>query len=253
MKKIISYSLWGNIDIYCIGAVKNAILAKKYFPGWKCRFYYDNTVPKKIIDYLNNLDNTEMFFIEKPSGGKKFKDNGQFGMFWRFYPFNDDNVEIWLARDTDSRLSKYEYYEIEKFINSDNVLHSFRNENEKPCRGCGTSFKNFNKKTDTRIINGEKLDLFNLISNINRDHCPFYTDENFLNNILFPLYKEKYLWVPRKFNIEHELKQLTYVGQMVTENDQWLKGHPEKTRYLNNSKNNYNFSEIDNFYNYFVS
>ena len=40
---------------------------------------------------------------------------------------------------------------------------------------------------------------------------------------------------------------------MVTENDQLLKGHPEKTRYLNNSKNNYDFSEIDKFYNYFVS
>lgn len=152
MKKIISFSLWGNINIYCVGAIKNAILAKKYFPGWKCRFYYDNTVPKEIIDYLNNMDNTEMYFIEKPSGGKKFKDNGQFGMFWRFYPFNDDDVYIWLARDTDSRLSKYEYNEIEKFINSNKIIHSFRNSNEKACRGCGTSFKNYNNNSDNRVI-----------------------------------------------------------------------------------------------------
>ena len=81
------------------------------------------------------MDNTEMYFIKKRSGGKNFKDNGQFGMFWRFYPFNDDDVYIWLARDTDSRLSKYEYNEIEKFINSNKILHSFRNSDEKACRG----------------------------------------------------------------------------------------------------------------------
>ena len=247
MKKIISFSLWGNINIYCVGAIKNALLAKKYFPGWKCRFYYDNTVPKEIIDYLNNMDNTEMYFIEKPSGGKKFKDNGQFGMFWRFYPFNDDDVYIWLARDTDSRLSKYEYNEIEKFINSNKILHSFRDSNEKHCRGCGTSFKNYNNNIDNRVISGEKLNFYNLIKNIDKDNCPFYTDENFLNNILYNLYKEKYSWSPRKFNIKHDLPQLTYVGQMCTEKDVWLTGHPEKEKYLFSNNNIYDFNEINDF------
>ena len=64
-KKIISFSLWGKIRLYCIGAIKNAILAKKFFPGWICRFYYDKSVPEKIINKLKELDNTELVFIEK--------------------------------------------------------------------------------------------------------------------------------------------------------------------------------------------
>jgi len=31
MKKVISFSLWGNIKLYTIGTVKNAILAKKIY------------------------------------------------------------------------------------------------------------------------------------------------------------------------------------------------------------------------------
>ena len=28
-KKIISFSIWGNIRLYCIGAIKNALIAQK--------------------------------------------------------------------------------------------------------------------------------------------------------------------------------------------------------------------------------
>ena len=51
-------------------------------------------------------------------------------MFWRFYPFNDNDVDIFMIRDIDSRLSKYEYIKINDFINSDYILHVFINNNE---------------------------------------------------------------------------------------------------------------------------
>ena len=60
-KRIISFSLWGKIRLYCIGAIKNALLAQKYFPEWICRFYYDSSVPLCIINYLNSLKNTELY------------------------------------------------------------------------------------------------------------------------------------------------------------------------------------------------
>ena len=46
-------------------AIKNALLAKTYFPEWICRYYHDNTVPEIIIEKLKSLDNTELIFIEK--------------------------------------------------------------------------------------------------------------------------------------------------------------------------------------------
>lgn len=223
LKKIISFSLWGKMRLYCIGAIKNAILAKKFFPSWICRFYYDKSVPEIIINKLKELDNTELVFIEKESGGKVYKDNGQFGMFWRFFPFNDNDVEVWMARDIDSRISEYEAEEINKFLKTDKILHSIRNNNEPPCRGGITSFRNYVNSIDTRQISKDKkLDLFEMIQNIDRDNCPFYTDENFLNNCLYKRYSNFYLSSPRTFT----KKQLDcvgpYTGSVLDEYDQIL-------------------------------
>ena len=68
MKRVISLSLWGNIRLYCIGAIKNAILAKKIFPDWVVYIYYDNTVSRIIVNYLKKMNNVELKFIEKSSG-----------------------------------------------------------------------------------------------------------------------------------------------------------------------------------------
>ena len=49
MKKLICFSLWGDDSTYTIGAIKNADLAKKHYPGWICRYYIADCVPKNII------------------------------------------------------------------------------------------------------------------------------------------------------------------------------------------------------------
>lgn len=246
-KKIISFSLWGKIRLYCIGAIKNAILAKKFFPGWICRFYYDKSVPEIIINKLKKLDNTELVFIEKESGGKIYKDNGQFGAFWRFFPFDDDDVEIWMTRDIDSRLSEYEAEEINKFLKTDKIIHSIRNNNEPPCRGGGTSFRNYVNGIDTRqITKDKKLDLFEMIKNIDRDNCPFYTDEHFLNNCLYKKYSNFYLSSPRTFN----KKQLDcvgpYFGEVLDEYDKII--DKNKTNKFNYQTNYHDLDNIINEY-----
>ena len=212
-KRIISFSLWGKIRLYCIGAIKNALLAQKYFPEWICRFYYDSTVPLCIINYLNSLKNTELYFISQPSGGIKYKDSGQFGMLWRYYPILDQNVEIFLARDIDSRLSPYEYQIINNFIKSKNKIHNFREKNEPFCRGGTFSFKNFS------YLQRNSFDLKKYLSKINSIICPFYTDEKFLNNFLYPEYKSNYSYNTRYFNDSCNIYG-SYVGQVLDEYDQ---------------------------------
>ena len=223
MKKIISFSMWGKMRLYCIGAIKNALLAKKIFPGWICRYYYDNSVPEIIINYLKSLDNTELVYMDKPSGGTKYKDKGQFGMHWRHYPINDDDVEIFLPRDTDSRLSRFEYVKINEFINSNAILHTISDTTEKMCRGCGTSFKNYLNGHDTRVVKCKKLNIHDILKNVNRNNCGLYVEEGFLNNILYPKYSHKCLRIPR---IHHKNPELfdpqitgTFVGQVLDEYD----------------------------------
>lgn len=224
MKQIIVFSLWGNKPCYTVGAIKNALLAKKYFPEWICRYYYDNTVPNEIIEKLKSLDNTELIFIEKPSGAINWKLHGQFGMLWKFYAFNDDDVEIWMSRDTDSRISPYEKKYIDEFINSDKIIHSFRDEKEALLRGGMTSFKNYtlidNKYKDNRIINAKKLDIKEMMNYINQNNTPFYSDENFLKDKLLPVYKNYYSYNLRNDNsVLFPIECGPYVGSVLDEND----------------------------------
>lgn len=232
MKKIIVFSLWGNIPCYTVGAIKNALLAKKYFPEWICRYYYDDTVPNEIIEKLNSFDNTELIFIEKSSGATKWKQPGQFGMLWRFYAFNDDDVEVWMSRDTDSRISHYEKKYIDKFLNSDKIIHSFRDEKEPLLRGGMISFKNYslidNKYKDNRIINEIKLDIKEMINYINKDNTPFYCDENFLKDKLLPIYKNYYCYNLRNNNSITFPKECgPYVGSVLDENDNFYNKNNE--------------------------
>lgn len=234
MKKVISFSLWGNIKLYCIGAIKNAILAKKIFPDWIVYIYYDNTVPKIIVDYLKTMDNVELKFIKKPSGGKKWMELGQFGMFWKFYPYDDNDVEIWMARDADSRISYYEKEKIDAFIASDKVIHSFlfNGNNKKKLRGGTSSFKNYSNNKDNR----KDLKIKKLIDNFVKDKekTPFYSDEKFLNTILYPIFKDEHVCDNQCHNITKlkklensitdygfccEKHNIDYVGKVLDEYD----------------------------------
>jgi glycosyltransferase involved in cell wall biosynthesis len=60
MKKIISFSIWGENPKYTIGAIKNAELSLEIYPDWICRFYIGKSVPYDIIETLKNMKNTEM-------------------------------------------------------------------------------------------------------------------------------------------------------------------------------------------------
>lgn len=51
-KRVISFGLYGGNPKYIVGAQKNVVLAKQYFPGWICRYYVTSDVAPEIVDYL---------------------------------------------------------------------------------------------------------------------------------------------------------------------------------------------------------
>ena len=120
MKKVISFSLYGNNPKYTLGAIKNMDLHlnQEIYKDWVLRFYINNTVPKKIIDELKskhaeiiNMDNSYL---------------NNFGMFWRFIILEDNNVDIFIVRDVDSRISKREENAVNEWIMSDKQIHIIR-------------------------------------------------------------------------------------------------------------------------------
>ena len=94
--KLITFSLFGDNPLYCVGAVENARLAKEIYPGWIARFYVAKDVPQH---YLNQI---------KSYGGEVIvcdRKNAYDGLNWRFRPLNEPDVHYWISRDADSRLS----------------------------------------------------------------------------------------------------------------------------------------------------
>jgi len=118
MKKIISFSLWGDDPKYCIGAIKNAKLTNQIYPGWISRFYCGKSVPSNIIDQLKEIQNCEVIIMNELGNWS--------GMFWRFLPASDSDVEVMISRDCDSRLNLREKYAVDQWMKSSKTFHIMR-------------------------------------------------------------------------------------------------------------------------------
>jgi hypothetical protein len=116
MQKIISFSLWGTDLKYCVGAIRNAQLAEKYFPEWECRFYCGRDVPGIYISALNAFDNTKVWIRPET--------DFTFGAFWRFDAMKPGTIV--LSRDCDSRLSAREKQIVDEWLASDAKLSVIR-------------------------------------------------------------------------------------------------------------------------------
>ena len=118
-KKLITFSLWGDDEKYCMGACRNVLLAQKLYPDWSCRFYIDReTVPLRHRLMLAQTGNgTEL--VDMPKGMEGWK-----GMFARFLPASDDDVDVFISRDCDSRLSEREVAAVQEWLDGPKLVHS---------------------------------------------------------------------------------------------------------------------------------
>ena len=83
---------------------------------------WGTSVPSECVGALQSLDNSEVVFM--PSRG------GWEGLFWRFYPASQDDVEVLLCRDTDCRLGRREKAAVERWLASDRDFHIMRDHPE---------------------------------------------------------------------------------------------------------------------------
>ena len=118
MKKIISFSLWGDNYRYTGGSLQNVELAKIYYPDWICRFYTGKNTPVEIIDKLKANQNVEIIMVDEVCNWT--------GMFWRFLSACDPDVDMMISRDADSRLTKREKFAVDEWVSSDFQFHIMR-------------------------------------------------------------------------------------------------------------------------------
>jgi hypothetical protein len=202
MKKIISFSLWGDNPKYTIGAIKNAELAVNIYSDWICRYYVGTSVPEDIINQLNSYKNVEIVNMDEYGDWNS--------MFWRFYPVDDPDVKIMISRDADSRLSIREKLCVDEFIKSDKLFHSI-----------------IDHPFHNGIMGGMWGVKNNFITNMKSMTNSWYktnrwqTDQSFLNTIIMPIINNSYLLhdsINLK-NIPHKREDYKYIGESLDSND----------------------------------
>jgi hypothetical protein len=117
MKNIVAYSLWGDHPMYWKGALRNIELVNKFYPGFIARFYIDKNSRQDLIDSIKG-ENVEVVLVNS-------KDSFH-GMFWRFWASEDSDVDVFLSRDCDSRISEREVLAVKEWLGSDKDFHIMR-------------------------------------------------------------------------------------------------------------------------------
>lgn len=197
MKKIISFSLYGDDQKYCHGMICNIELAKIIYPEWVVRVYYGNSVPINIVDMMKNYEHVELFPMEE---------NGKYQyMMWRFLPASDKDVEVMISRDADSRLSYREKIAVDIFLESDYLLHSIRdNLNHYDIMG-----GMWGMKKNDRINMRELVESWD-------GHLGYHSDQDFLRQKVMPHYEDSCITHCSFYlkNYPQEPKNNFFVGQV---------------------------------------
>lgn len=226
MKKVISFSLWGNEEKYSIGAIKNAELALIHYPDFECWFYiHVDSVPNNIIEQLRHMPNTKIILR---SGDL----NNMIPMTWRFETIDDPDVEINLSRDTDTRILLREKLAVDEWLQSDKLFHIMRDHphhmnNKTPIMGGMFGTRKIPSMLWHNAIHNTPLS--------DGGHTHYNKDQNFLFKCIYPLIKNNCMIHStfggvlneqniKKFPINY-CKDYQFVGGYVFEDERVSKQH----------------------------
>lgn len=208
MKKIIAFSLWGDNPKYTVGAIRNAELTPKIYPGWTARFYIGESTPKEVTTKLMDLGAEVVTMTELGNWT---------GMFWRFYPAGESDVYAMLSRDADSRLNLREKAAVEEWLASDKDFHIMR---DHPAHGVPILGGMWG------VRNGLLKDIKLMIDEYSKGDF-WQVDQNFLREKIYPIVKNNSLVHDEFFEKKpFPMARMGYefVGDVFDEND--IK-HPE--------------------------
>lgn len=204
MKKIISFSLWGNSPKYTLGAIKNAKLAPEVYPGWTPRFYIHKDVVSDVTSALKDLEAEVVIFDSVPNWGASL---------YRLLPINDQSAERIIFRDCDSRLSEREAKAVKAWEDSQMPFHIMR---DHPYHG------------GFPILAGMFGCIANVITDVdgkikkNLEETEYHTDQQFILEHVWPLAKFNSIFHDEIFSANPfptSRVGLEYVGEPVDEND----------------------------------
>ena len=137
-QKVAGFSFYGNRNSsehkskeYFEGIKENLyLLTKLYNDSWTLRLYYDLEDDHPLMSQLCDLacadNHLDLCYIQSLPGTPVINASNIFAMNWRFFPTLDPQVDVYISRDLDSRISEREVAAVEEWLESDKVVHSMR-------------------------------------------------------------------------------------------------------------------------------
>lgn len=189
MKKVVSFCLYKapdkweevmntNFNKYIVGLEENINLIQKYYPGWFVYLYHNPEFDTTKIEHLNKFGNFET---------KLVTDKSLNAMQWRFLPNDDKEVELFIVRDADSRITEREQVSVNEWIDSGKTLHIMRDHPHHTYSILGGMWGMRNQ--DDFSMYQSCID-YNIANNYNSEIHWFekWWDMNFLRDIIYPKY-----------------------------------------------------------------
>lgn len=213
--KVISFSLYGENPMYTIGCIRNAELKKELFPDWEMWVYYNDTVPGYIIEKLTKLDVKLL---------KQDNNHGYINSMWRFLPMNEPNLEYYICRDCDSRISERDVIAVTEWIESGIDFHIVR---DHPIGHWWPMNAGMWGAKGNAIINFRDI-----VNDYLRQNFRTYDkaiDQHFLKDVVYPLtinnclvHDEYYNHESYAKSINHDRKSndFAFIGEAILENDE---------------------------------
>jgi hypothetical protein len=118
MVNVFSFCLYGPENPrYYPGMLDNIYLAGTYYPTWKVYVYVGTDVPDEFVKRMSDCSNV----VIRQTGI-----TGPKNMIHRFFAIDEDDVELMMVRDADSRIHWRDRWCINEFLKTNLVGHTIR-------------------------------------------------------------------------------------------------------------------------------
>ena len=113
-KNIFSFCLYGHQKKYCEGLLENIQIIEKDFPDFEIWIYLGLDVPQEYINKYRKFNKIKVINV---SDSLKCS---------RFFAIDNEECNIMICRDADSRIHSRDIWCIKEFINSTKKCHIIR-------------------------------------------------------------------------------------------------------------------------------
>jgi len=224
---VASFCLYGNTEKYFGGALRNAEMKNDYFPDWEMRLYHDNSLSLENKRKLEKHD-VNLINIENQNDGlfyPRSSDSSTYGMFWRFLPSSDSNIDYFTSRDCDSRFTEREVCAVNEWIESEKPFHIIR---DHP-RGHGWRINGGMWGSVGGFIENISDSINQFLKSSSKAHIRG-SDQWFLKECIYPVVKSHAFVHDEYFNYEltsvpikrdRKLDNFAFIGESFDSNDNY--------------------------------